>query len=108
MYYVPPEDVHREFLRPSRWHTFCEFKGKAGYCDLVVDGHTVSEAAWYYADPSPGYETIRDHLAFFPGRVDECCVDEERVEAQEGDFYGGWIAAELVGPFKSGRDTTGW
>ena len=108
VYYIPPEDVRREYLRPSRRRTFCEFKGDASYYDLEVDGRIVRDAAWYYQDPSPGYEPIRDHLAFYPGRVDECFVDDERVAAQAGDFYGGWVTADIEGPFKGGPGTTGW
>ena len=54
------------------------------------------------------YEALRDHLAFYPGRVDAAWMDDERVHAQEGDFYGGWITADLVGPFKGGPGTAGW
>ena len=107
-YYIPPGDVLNEYLRPSRRRTFCEFKGQASYYDLVVDKRVVRDAAWYYPDPAPGYEVIRDHLAFYPGRVDACFVDEEQVAAQEGDFYGGWRTADIVGPFKGGPGTAGW
>jgi uncharacterized protein (DUF427 family) len=108
VFYIPPEDVRLEYLRPSRRRTYCEFKGQASYYDLVVGEREIRDAAWYYPDPSPGYEVIRDHLAFYPGRVDECLVDDERVAAQAGDFYGGWITAEIVGPFKGGPGTAGW
>ena len=107
-YYVPPEDVRSEYLRSSRRQTYCEFKGQASYYDLVVGERTVRDAAWYYPDPSPGYEVIRDHLAFYPGRVDACFVDEEKVAAQLGDFYGGWLTSDIVGPFKGGPGTAGW
>jgi uncharacterized protein (DUF427 family) len=107
-YYIPPEDVRMELLRPNRRHSFCEFKGQAGYYDLEVGGQTERDVAWYYADPSPGYEAIRGHLAFYPGRVDQCFVDDEPVRAQDGDFYGGWVTAEIEGPFKGGPGTAGW
>lgn len=107
-YYIPPEDVRSEYLRPSRRTSYCEFKGRASYYDLVVGEREVRDAAWYYPDPAPGYEAIRDHLAFYPGRVDACFVDEERVVAQKGDFYGGWLTADIVGPFKGGPGTAGW
>ncbi len=108
VYYIPPEDVRSEFLRPSRRHTFCEFKGEASYYDLAGGGREVRDAAWYYPDPSPGYEAIRDHLAFYPGRVDAAWVGDERVQPQAGDFYGGWITSEIEGPFKGGPGTAGW
>jgi uncharacterized protein (DUF427 family) len=107
-YYIPPEDVLSEYLRPSRRRTYCEFKGQARYFDLVIGERVVRDAAWYYPDPAPGYEVLRDHLAFYPGRVDACFVDEEQVVAQEGDFYGGWLTADIVGPFKGGPGTAGW
>jgi uncharacterized protein (DUF427 family) len=108
VYYIPPHDVRGEYLRPSRRHTFCEFKGQASYYGLEVGGRVVKDAAWYYPDPVPGYEAIRDHLAFYPGRVDACYVDDEQVAPQVGDFYGGWITADISGPFKGGPGTTGW
>jgi uncharacterized protein (DUF427 family) len=108
VYYVPPDDVRTEFLRPSRKHTFCEFKGQASYYDLEVGGRVVRDAAWYYPDPSRRYEQLRDHVAFYPGRVDACYVDDEQVQAQSGDFYGGWITGDITGPFKGGPGTTGW
>jgi uncharacterized protein (DUF427 family) len=107
-YYIPPEDVQMQYLRPSRRHTFCEFKGRASYYDLAVGEEVVRDAVWYYPEPSPCYEVIRDHLAFYPGRVDACYVDEERVIPQAGDFYGGWITSDIEGPFKGGPGTTGW
>jgi len=108
VYYIPPEDVRREYLRPSRRHTFCEFKGQASYYDLVVGEREVRDAAWYYSDPSPGCAAIRDHLAFYPGRVDACFVDDEQVVAQAGDFYGGWLTGDIEGPFKGGPGTAAW
>ena len=107
-YYVPPEDVRREYLRPSRRRTYCEFKGQASYYDLVVGEREVRDAAWYYPDPNERFAAIRDHVAFYPGRVDACFVEEEQGVAQAGDFYGGWLTADIVGPFKGGPGTAGW
>ena len=83
--------------------TWCEFKGPARYLDAVVDSRRFEAVAWTYPDPSPGYEALRDHVAFYPGRVDAAWLDDERVQAQQSDFYGGWITADLVGPFKGPR-----
>jgi len=47
-------------------------------------------------------------VSFYPGRMDACWLDDERVQAQDGDFYGGWITADLVGPFKGAPGTLGW
>ena len=108
VYYIPPEDVRSEYLRPSRRHTYCEFKGEASYYDLVVGEREVRDVGWYYLRPTSRFEALRDHVAFYPGRVDAAYVGDEQVRAQAGDFYGGWITAEIEGPFKGGAGTTGW
>ncbi|MEZ5142439.1 MAG: DUF427 domain-containing protein [Acidimicrobiales bacterium] len=66
------------------------------------------DAAWSYPDPTPRFEAIRDHLAFYPQRVDGAWVGSERVSANDGDFYGGWITSRIVGPFKGGAGTAWW
>jgi uncharacterized protein (DUF427 family) len=107
--YVPPQDVRSQWLEPSGGRgSWCEFKGQARYVDAVVPGRRVAQVGWFYPDPSSGYEALLDHVAFYPGRVDAAWLDDERVSAQDGDFYGGWITADLVGPFKGPPGTLGW
>lgn len=107
--YVPPADIDVSLLQASAGRgTWCEFKGAARYLDAVLDGRRVDQIGWSYPDPTSGYEALRDHVAFYPGRVDEAWIGEERVHAQDGDFYGGWITADLVGPFKGAPGTLGW
>jgi uncharacterized protein (DUF427 family) len=110
VYYVPREDLADGALTPSGGRgTFCEFKGAASYLDVIgADGTVAPRAAWFYPDPSPGFEAIRDAVAFYPALMDECTLDGELVTAQEGDFYGGWITSEVAGPFKGGPGTFGW
>lgn len=108
VYYIPSEDVQMEFLSRSGHTSYCEFKGRATYYDLRVSDRTALDAAWSYHSPAKAYESIKDHLAFYPSRVDACDVDGERVQAQEGDFYGGWITSDIEGPFKGGPGTRGW
>jgi hypothetical protein len=99
--YSPLADVREELLAESDAHsTWCEFKGPARYLDAVVDGRRFKTVAWTYPDPSSGYEALRDHVAFYPGRVDAAWLDDERVQAQQSDFYGGWITGDLAGPSK--------
>jgi uncharacterized protein (DUF427 family) len=108
-YYIPPEDVRlREHFQPTGHTTVCEWKGVAHYYTITVDGRTAANAAWYYPEPAPGFEAIKDHVAVYPGRVEACYVDGEKAEPQEGDFYGGWITKDVVGPFKGGPGTQGW
>jgi uncharacterized protein (DUF427 family) len=107
--YIPLADVREELLAESDAHsTWCEFKGAARYLDAVVDRRRFEAVAWIYPDPSSGYEVLRDHVAFYPGRVDAAWLGDERVQAQESDFYGGWITGDLVGPFKGPVGTLTW
>jgi uncharacterized protein (DUF427 family) len=102
VYYIPPGDIRKQVLSRTEHKSYCEFKGVATYYNLKV-GEKVSEnAAWSYHNPSAGYESIKDYLAFYPDRVDACYVDDEPVQAQGGDFYGGWVTTEIRGPFKGG------
>jgi uncharacterized protein (DUF427 family) len=108
VYYLPPEDIRMEYLQPSARQTFCEFKGRASYYTVTVNGRSALDAAWSYPDPAPGYEGLAGYVAFYPRKMDACYVNGERVEAQPGDFYGGWITSRIVGPFKGGAGTAGW
>ena len=106
-YYVPPGAVRAE-LRPASGRSFCEWKGVASYWDVSAGGRTAPRAAWSYARPTAGFAALRDHLAFYAGSVDEAHVGDERVIPQPGDFYGGWVTADLDGIVKGGPGTEGW
>jgi len=109
VYYLPPADVRMDLLqRHSGKSSFCEFKGQAVYWDIIRSGHSVAQAAWSYPSPNQTFSPLQDYLAFYPSKVDACYVADERVQAQEGDFYGGWITSNIVGPFKGGSGTWGW
>ena len=86
----------------------CEFKGRAAYWTVRVGDEEATNAGWSYSNPASGYETIKDYLTFYPSKMEACYVGDERVQAQAGDFYGGWITSEIVGPFKGGAGTWGW
>lgn len=108
VYYIPPEDILTEHLQPTNRQSFCEWKGQASYYTVIVGEKQAENAAWYYPNPTPDFAEIKDHVAFYPSRMDACYIDEEKVQSQEGDFYGGWITSEIVGPFKGGMGTWGW
>ena len=108
VYYFPPESVRTEFLIAAPQRSFCEFKGFARYWSLDVRGTRSERAAWSYPEPTEPFLAVREFFAFYASRVDECTVGYERVRAQEGDFYGGWITSRIVGPFKGGPDTFNW
>lgn len=110
VYYIPPADLDLSVLQPSAARqSFCEFKGLASYWNLTMPGQPqVADVAWSYERPVTSYAALAHHLAFYASRVDECWVDEERVQPQQGDFYGGWITRDLRGPFKGALGTRGW
>lgn len=104
VYYLPRDAFAEGVLQPAQGTSHCEFKGQAFY--LAVGG--ADRAAWFYPRPSPGFELLADRVAVYPAMMDRCTVDGETVTAQEGDFYGGWITAAIVGPFKGAAGTWGW
>ena len=107
-YYLPQTDIEMQYLKANPRQSFCEFKGRASYYDLQIAGQSISQVAWYYPTPSKAYPALKDHLCFYASKVDTCYVNDEKVQAQAGDFYGGWITANIKGPFKGGPGTFGW
>ena len=115
VYYIPQSDIAMEYMVPSRREpSFCEFKGFAEYWNIEMLPERgrlavrVRDAAWSYAEPTGIYSGMAGYLAFYASRVDECYIDEERVQPQPGDFYGGWITSHVRGPFKGSPGTLGW
>ena len=110
-YYLPSEDVRiKEFFKsvPDR-RSFCEWKGTANYYTIEVNGKRAENAAWYYPKPTDSrYFSIKNYVAFYPNKMDECLVDDERAIPQSGQFYGGWITKDIVGPFKGEPGTMTW
>ena len=107
-YYVPFSDVDWTLLEPVAGTSFCEFKGTASYADIVIGDERIRQAVWWYENPSAGFSQLKDFLSLYPGRLESCTLDGEVVQAQEGDFYGGWITSRIVGPFKGAPGTLGW
>ena len=107
-YYVPPEDVTPGLLRRTARRSLCEWKGQAVYFDVSVGGEVLPDAAWSYPNPTPAFESLRDHIAFYAAPFDECLVDGERVTPQPGGFYGGWITSKEAGPFKGVPGSRFW
>lgn len=107
-YYIPPKDVAMEYLQAIKRRTICEWKGQARYYDVVIGGERIEAAAWAYANPTPAFSGIQDHLAFYPGGLEECRVDGELITPQPGGFYGGWISQHEAGPFKGGPGSQFW
>jgi uncharacterized protein (DUF427 family) len=109
VYYIPPQDIQMQYLQPvASNRSFCEWKGLAGYYNVIVSDRQIINAAWYYPQPTQDFAPIESYIAFYPSKMDACYVDGEMVKAQAGDFYGGWITSNIVGPFKGEAGSWGW
>jgi len=107
-YYIPPTDLRLEYFSRSSGSSFCEWKGRAAYYSILVGDQQAEDAAWFYPEPTDAFSSIANYVAFYPSRMQACYLDGEQVQAQPGDFYGGWITSEIVGPFKGGAGSWGW
>lgn len=108
VWYLPLADWAKGALQPAGGTSYCEFKGVARYLDVVGGDRREAGSAWTYPHPAAGYGELRETVAVYPGRMDACTVDGERVRPQEGGFYGGWVTDDVVGPFKGSPGTLGW
>lgn len=108
VWYLPREDWSDGALEPAEGSSFCEFKGVATYLDVVGGDRRAARAAWTYPDPTPEFACLRGTVAVYPAAMDACTVDGELVRPQDGGFYGGWVTADVVGPFKGAPGTLGW
>jgi uncharacterized protein (DUF427 family) len=107
-WYLPPADIAPGVLRRSDRRSFCEWKGQAVYWHLDVGGELLRDVGWSYPDPTGPFAILRDHIALYAGPLDRCTVDGQPVLPQPGGFYGGWITADLAGPFKGVPGSMGW
>ncbi|MFF3440257.1 DUF427 domain-containing protein [Streptosporangium sp. NPDC002721] len=73
--YVPIADVDRSLLERTDTATYCPFKGDASYYTVTVDGKQAVDAVWFYESPYPAVAEIKDHVAFYPDRVDSIVVE---------------------------------
>jgi uncharacterized protein (DUF427 family) len=108
VYYLPPQDIKVEYLQATAEKSFCEWKGLAEYYTITVGDQQVINAAWYYPEPTPEFQAIKNYLAFYPAKMTACYADGELVQPQPGNFYGGWITSDIVGPFKGVPNSWGW
>jgi uncharacterized protein (DUF427 family) len=65
--YFPPDSIKRDYFKVSETHTVCSWKGTASYYDVVVNGQTNKDAAWYYPAPKDAARQIKDYVAFWRG-----------------------------------------
>jgi uncharacterized protein (DUF427 family) len=106
-YYLPPEDVAAT-LTPTAGETICEWKGVARYFDVAAGTKVARRAAWAYPRPEADFAGIANHVAFYPGSMDEAWVGDLKVQPQPGGFYGGWVTPNLTGRIKGAPGTRFW
>jgi len=106
-YYIPRADISADLI-PVQGGSFCEWKGRAEYFDVVSGNVTAPRAAWSYANPTRRFHPIADHIALYAWTMDRCTVGGVDVTPQPGDFYGGWVTPNLRGIVKGGPGTEGW
>ena len=71
-HYFPADSINKTYFEPSPSHTTCPWKGEASYYNLVVDGQTNKDAAWYYPQPKDAAAEIKNRIAFWRGvKVEE-------------------------------------
>lgn len=103
-FYVPPSAITPGVLVAVPGSSHCEWKGQAEYLAMSPEATAIG---WRYPAPYGEFAELAGYVSFYPGAV-ECEVGGERVQAQAGGFYGGWITSEIVGPFKGQPGSTGW
>jgi uncharacterized protein (DUF427 family) len=106
-FYIPLADIQSACLRAAGGSSRCEWKGQSRYWSVMVNGALLEAVAWSYPEPLPGFEAIRDHLSFYPARL-QCTLAGTRVHPQPGSFYGGWVTPDVVGPFKGEPGSASW
>ena len=68
--YIPRDDADMRLFAPSAHQTICPYKGQASYFSLRDGDETDANAVWTYEAPKPVAAAIKDHLAFYPDRVE--------------------------------------
>ena len=104
-YYISGDAVDFDLLIKMSDQTYCEWKGTASYWALADEPDL--PVAWSYEKPRSRFQVIKNLIAFYPGHVD-CFLDGEPVKPQAGQFYGGWLTSEIVGPCKGEPGTRHW
>jgi uncharacterized protein (DUF427 family) len=68
--YIPRKDVDMSLLQRTDHATYCPYKGDCAYYSITLGGERSANAAWTYEQPFAAVAEIKDHLAFYPDRVD--------------------------------------
>jgi uncharacterized protein (DUF427 family) len=75
--YIPLADVDQSLLERTPTATYCPYKGEASYYSIPLGGDRATDAVWEYRAPYDAVERIKDHVAFYPDRVDAIDVEAD-------------------------------
>ncbi|QDY06704.1 DUF427 domain-containing protein [Micromonospora sp. HM134] len=64
-HYFPRSTLRDDLITESATQTVCPWKGTASYYSLTDGERTSADAVWYYPDPKPEAEQVRDRVAFW-------------------------------------------
>ena len=70
VHYLPMSDVDASLLERTETHTYCPYKGEASYYSITAGGDRSVDAIWVYEQPHTAMAQIKDHVAFYPDRID--------------------------------------
>jgi uncharacterized protein (DUF427 family) len=107
-YYLPQSAFLDGVIQKADGRSLCEWKGQASYFSLLAGGKIAARCSWAYANPTPAFQPIANHLAVYCHMMDACFVDGEQAKPQPGNFYGGWVNSWITGPVKGAPGTTHW
>lgn len=99
-YYVPITDIKMNFLKPTEKVTTCQYKGKAHYFDIIVENKVAKNSAFQYSEPKNNYENIQNLISFYPSKMDEVYVGNEKVDPKIGVFTAEWYTSDVEKPEK--------
>jgi uncharacterized protein (DUF427 family) len=76
VHYIPRKNVDMALLQRTDHATYCPYKGDCAYFTIPLGGKRSTNAVWTYEAPYAAVVSIKDHLAFYPDRVD--AIEERR------------------------------
>ncbi|PSN18358.1 hypothetical protein C7271_12925, partial [filamentous cyanobacterium CCP5] len=97
-YYLPLDQLtaagRAALVLGARPATVCEWKGRARYLDLRVEGAApLPGVAWTYPSPTPAFAPLGGCVAFYAGPIDRCEIHGGRRGFKGGPGTWGWCAA---------------
>jgi uncharacterized protein (DUF427 family) len=107
-YYLPPDALAPGLLRDAGGGSWCEWKGRAAYFDVMGGAGPILRGAWAYPAPTARFARLAGHVAFYLSDRVRGWVGDTEATPQPGGFYGGWVTPNLTGRIKGPPGTGHW